>query len=47
MSILELPVDLWCSNTKNSENGKLPSISQFLDTVSKIVSVMLIVILII
>ena len=31
MSILELPVDLWCSNTKNSEHGKLPSISQFLD----------------
>ena len=34
MSILELPVDLWCSNTKNSEHGKLPSISQFLDPVS-------------
>ena len=34
MSILELPVDLWCSNTKNSENGKVPSISQFLDPLS-------------
>ena len=31
MSLSELPVDMWCANTKDQKTRNVPSISQFLD----------------